>query len=292
MKNLLIGTLSFLLQATIALRMSKFSLNMMSTTTSVTNPTLQASLQILDINPTGLRIFHPAFPLELLNHVNKDQAIQIQRVKDMTVSDSLENTDFSHLPWKTLPFIGLDYKNENKFPSKFQISESFKKSKHLGHFVWAHKSNVPRKGGLLLNHWQQQVIFLTEYDHEKGAKGYVLDQNNKHAYTDMIVWPPLALEMEISDGRWQPVTVSDSVSSTVLEYLPPDMPNAVWEFVFLLLVSYESDPEVMQGLFDTGLSPEKGLIAYLRLLAKIESRAELNNNVPEYRQIIEKEIIL
>lgn len=62
--------------------------------------------------------------------------------------------------------------------------------------------------------------------------------------------------------------------------------------VFLLLISKESEPDAMETLLDTGLSPQKGLIAYLRLLTKVLGRAEINEDVPEYRQIIEKEIII
>ena len=45
-------------------------------------------------------------------------------------------------------------------------------------------------------------------------------------------------------------------------------------------------------LFTPGLSPNKGLIAYYRLLMKVIERTELNENISPYRQIKEKTIIL
>ena len=101
-----------------------------------------------------------------------------------------------------------------------------------------------------------------------------------------------ALEIEITDGRWQPVTASASVTTTALDFLPHQMEHGLWELIFLLLISEQENPEAMAALFDTGLSPNKGLIAYMRLLKKVVQRAEINDGVPAYLQITEKELIL
>jgi len=143
------------------------------------------------------------------------------------------------------------------------------------------------------------VIYLSEYDIELGAKGYELNQMTRHGEEHQrektIAWPPMALEMELTEGNWQLVEVSDNiVHGSVLSMLPVQLPKALWELVFLLLLapSDAQDADALQAMLDTGLSPQKGLIAYLRLLKKVMQRAETYNDIPEYRQIFEKEIIL
>ena len=147
-----------------------------------------------------------------------------------------------------------------------------------------------------MNHWKQEVYFLTEYDSDRGAKGFELNHrtlSRSSPSTELISWPPLALEIEIQQGKWQPVWASENIlSGEVLGQLPPDLPKATWELIFLLLISPQKDAAVFQALLDTGLSPRQGLIAYLRLLNKVMERTEANEDTPPYRQIIEKEIIL
>lgn len=43
---------------------------------------------------------------------------------------------------------------------------------------------------------------------------------------------------------------------------------------------------------DTGLSPRRGLIAYLRLLSKVVQRGAVIDDIPDYRTIREQEVIL
>lgn len=151
----------------------------------------------------------------------------------------------------------------------------------------------PEEGYLLLNHWQQKVVVITDYDPTRGAKGYELSQSTKGTPVSLINWPPLALETEIKQNRWVIVEASDNITNgTVLELLPSEMPKALWELLFLLLVSKEKEPEVLQALLDTGLSPRRGLISYLRLLEKVMLRVEMVDSIPEYRQIVEQEIRL
>ena len=50
--------------------------------------------------------------------------------------------------------------------------------------------------------------------------------------------------------------------------------------------------EEVQALFDTGISPRQGFIAYLRLLRQVLSRTKVFDGVDDYRKIIEKEITL
>ena len=70
------------------------------------------------------------------------------------------------------------------------------------------------------------------------------------------------------------------------------MGKAPWELIFLLLLSNEEYPEASQALFDTGLCPRQGLIAYIRLLEQVMFRAEAWEGVPQYRKIMESEIAI
>ena len=99
--------------------------------------------------------------------------------------------------------------------------------------------------------------------------------------------------MEICNGNWQPVKASDNIiNGPILDFLPTKLPKALWELVFLLLVSPDKHSDAINAVMNTGLSPKKGLIAYLRLIEKIIERTEINENVPDYQQIIEQEIII
>ena len=147
-------------------------------------------------------------------------------------------------------------------------------------------------------------MLLTEYDQERGAKGYEI--RGQSGAVDFFSWPPLALELELTEAstRWQvhplrthaprrgnpsithhrvcshlsqPVRVSENIASgEVLSSLPPMMAKSAWELIFLLLVSPEEDADVYQALFDTGLCPRQGLIAYIRLLEQVRVDATTN----------------
>lgn len=178
--------------------------------------------------------------------------------------------------------------NEKSVFSRSEIDDAWERNFHKGSLVWAHKLEKPQPGCFLMNHWQQQVVALTDYDPNLGAQGFNLDVKTSNG---KIVWPKLALEMEILERKWQPIRVSDEIfTGKIFNYLPTKMPNAKWEFLFLLLLSSENDGEVLQGLLDTGLSPRQGLFAYLRLLRKVLARVESVDGVPEYRKIFESEL--
>ena len=59
------------------------------------------------------------------------------------------------------------------------------------------------KGCLLVNHWKQSVYYLTEYDPERGAKGYEFNQFKIHNTDNIINWPPFTLEAEFTENKWQ-----------------------------------------------------------------------------------------
>ena len=104
-----------------------------------------------------------------------------------------------------------------------------------------------------------------------------------------------SLEFELTEkaSRWQPVRVSDNIASgEVFSTLPGVMTKAPWELIFLLLLSKEQHSETLQALFDTGLCPRQGLIAYIRLLEQVQQRAESWEGVPSHRKITEFEIFL
>jgi len=247
-------------------------------------------------NPDGIRLFHPAFPLSLLSPISSSEAQKIIRVKELTGSldSTLEMAAESPVKCPWLIFPKFDIPDTTTIYSKSDILNSFEKHRHLGHFVWAHLISRPRKGCLLVNHWKQQVLLITEYDVERGAKGFELNHRSFAGNeANIINWPPLALEIEIGEGKWQPVNASDNIlSGEIIRFLPPELSKSVWELILLLLVSPKDDSEVFQALMDTGLSPRKGLIAYLRLLNKVIERTETNEGTPSYRQIVEKDIYL
>lgn len=186
-----------------------------------------------------------------------------------------------------MPFLKITTEEKDTWNS-VEIEEGYEKFKHCGHVVWAHKIKRPERGCMLLNHWQQRVIYLTDYDVTKGAKGYELSSNGPGKF---INWPPLVLESELVANRWQPMRVSENLfSGEVFSSMPPQMTRAQWELIFLLSLSPTKDAEAYQALFDTGLSPRQGLIAYIRLIEKVIARAETFDGVPNYRKIAETEL--
>ena len=166
--------------------------------------------------------------------------------------------------------------------------------------VWAETTDVIEQGVVLMNHWAQRAVVITSYDPSTGAKGYELNgltiaapgevtpaARSEFTYT----WPPLALEMELVDKKWQPTKVSSNIKNQeIFQYFPEEIrktQTVAWELVFLLLLSNEeaNDAEVIQALLDTGISPRKGLIAYMRLFKRVTDRTSVLNEVPAYRRI-------
>ena len=237
------------------------------------------------------RVFHPAFPLELLKPLSDSEVSEVERVRSMLRS-STSGDDFSDpastgLPWMPLPRIGVS--DSQNVWSRKEIAEAFERNRHLGHVVWAEKLSRPEKGCFLLNHWKQSAMYLQEYDPARGARGYEVRSGS--GSTEFVNWPPLALEIELADHKWQAVRVSDNIADgSVLQLLPPGMPKAAWELVFLLLLRPDQHAAELQALFDTGLSPKQGLVAYMRLLAQVQRRAESFDEVPSYRMITELDI--
>ena len=170
--------------------------------------------------------------------------------------------------------------------------------------VWAEKADKLHTGVVLLNHWAQRAVLITSYDPEKGAKGYELNSltmaapgevlpaaRNQFTYT----WPPLALEMELVDQKWQLAEVSTNIADqSIFKFIPEEVkqaPTVAWELIFLLLLNSEdtADQQVIQALLDTGICPRKGLISYMRLFKRVSDRAEVINDAPSYRRISSNE---
>ena len=244
---------------------------------------------IIDKNPYGLRLFHPAFPNNLNTPLSAEDANEIIRLRSLLGSNQPNKDDLNPLPWLPLPSIGLSStQSEKELWSRSEVNEAFDKYKHTGFLIWAYKVSKLEKGIVLLNHWKQRAIYLTEYDPESGAKGYEM-KSFGNAPIKYINWSPLALEMELDQGKWQPVAVSSNIATgEIFSYLPEEMPKAPWEIIFLCLISESADPDAYQAVFDTGLSPRQGLIAYLRLLEAVQLRLEQFEGVPSYRKIYEK----
>lgn len=91
----------------------------------------------LTVNPCGLRLFHPAYPLSLLTPISKEEAGNILRVKELT--DSLEEnvnslTTAAKYPWNAFPKLGIP--DSNLIMSRSEIINSYDKNRHLGQFIW------------------------------------------------------------------------------------------------------------------------------------------------------------
>ena len=166
--------------------------------------------------------------------------------------------------------------------------------------VWAEKTDTLHEGVILLNHWAQRAILLTNYDPAKGAKGFDLNSLTIAGPGDVSPaaraqfthsWPPLALEMELVDKKWQVAEVSANIANqSIFKFVPEEVKNAptfVWELIFLLLLSDEevADKAVIQALLDTGICPQKGLISYIRLFKRVSDRSKVINDAPTYRRI-------
>ena len=170
--------------------------------------------------------------------------------------------------------------------------------------VWAEKTSKLESGVVLLNHWAQRAVLLTSYEPKKGACGYELNSLTIAAPSDVkpaaraqftYTWPPLSLEMELVDKKWQMAAVSENISSQSIFKLIPeevkDAPTIAWELIFLLLLSNAevADQAVIQAILDTGICPRKGLISYMRLFQRVAGRAEVLNDAPVYRRISSEE---
>lgn len=256
------------------------------------------TLNAINKHPDGalgsLRLFHPAFPTALLNPISSEHAQDLSKLK-RTIG-TLDNVIIANedmkkkgLPWKILPEIGIsDFQN---LMSKKDIAESFERYRHQGHIVWAHKLEKIEEGCVLLNHWKQEAILITQYKPSRGARGIRLLPSNQ-GREQVYEWAPITLEVELRERKWQAVAVSDNISSgEILSLLPPMMTKSPWELIFLLLLS-KNDVEARQALLDTGLSPRQGLIAYIRLLKQVELRTEAWDGVPSHRLISERDVEL
>ena len=141
-------------------------------------------------------VFHPAFPNFLTQSSPSDEVQRLITVKEMLRQSRDEQpSDFSLLPWKVFPALGIN--DLQVVFSKSQIEESYEKHKHNGYFLWAEKLEKPEKGCILLNHWSQKAILLSEYDVERGARGYELRSSS--GTVESFIWPPLALEHELTE---------------------------------------------------------------------------------------------
>lgn len=250
---------------------------------------------VATVSVTSARLFHPSFPLKFKSVLSQEEMSHLQELKKNSNNKvSLPSIDkLKRLPWKTLPEIGISASLDKDIYSAKEIDDCFETEKSNGHIVWAKKLKNPKKGCFLLNHWSQRLVLLTEYNRETGAEGYEVILGQSPEENQYIMWPPFTLEIEVANSQWQPVETSENIlSGEIFRYFPSQMSTAPWEFIFMLLLSDEQgeDAEIYQTLFDTGLSPKQGLIAYMRLLNLMTQRAELWQDIPSYRKVFETEI--
>ena len=265
-----------------------------SLTLQVTDSLFDARTQrAFKMHPDGvdgsLRIFHPAFLTELVQPIPATTASDLLKLKRDIGSQenfvaSMKDITDRGLPWKILPEIGI-YDLQNVM-SKKDLVEAYASTRHFGHILWAHKIKHIEPGCVLLNHWKQQAILITRYDRQLGAFGISLTTPR-----EQFSWPAMTLEIELKERKWQPVAVSDNIlSGEVLNLLPPSMPKAVWELIFLLTLSFKEDKLAFEALIDTGLAPRQGLIAYLRLINTVSIRTQAWNDIPSHRLVVEHDI--
>lgn len=83
------------------------------------------------------RIFHPAFPTFVTRPVPVDEVTQLSKVRDALrqAAGDTPSVDFSCLPWKVFPALGISDKQSNVW-SKSQIEDAYEKNKHNGFFLW------------------------------------------------------------------------------------------------------------------------------------------------------------
>lgn len=91
----------------------------------------------LKTNPTGVRLFHPAFPLELLKPLSQQDVESIDKMKS-AIGQGSDHSHFSaeyrKLPWFVLPRIGVP--DLQTFPSTVEIEDILNKARHEGVIIW------------------------------------------------------------------------------------------------------------------------------------------------------------
>jgi len=89
-----------------------------------------------DKTPEGLRIFHPAFPLEVLNPISPADAESLAHVKKYIDAEETgsNNKDYQRLPWLVFPMLGVP--DSQNFLSSKEIADLFKKNRSSGEFIW------------------------------------------------------------------------------------------------------------------------------------------------------------
>lgn len=245
----------------------------------------------LDADPSfqNYRVFHPAFPFSIRKVMGNEEATKLLSLSNTLSSPQEASTAMNlistKLPWRVLPALGaLD--GQNAF-SRSQLQEAYNENRHHGMVMWARPVNRLEPGAVLLNHWTQQAVLVTSYSAAGGAQGEELI-TTRGAEGKTLSWPPLALDFEVADNKWQPVLLSDKYFEA-LPYLAA-FPKGAWELAFLLLLG-EEDAAVSQALFDTGLCPQQGMCAYLRVVDQLMQRTEQWDDVPAHRKITEKSIL-
>jgi hypothetical protein len=235
------------------------------------------------------RVFHPAFPAAIRTPISYDEINKLLTIKDALSSPqeaAFATTSIApKLPWKVLPQIGvIDAQNPL---SKNQLEDAYDSNRHHGLVMYGFKIKAIETGTVLLNNWAQQAVLITSYSVERGAEGVEL-LTAKGVEANIFKWPPLALEFEVADAKWQPVYLSDKYFEA-LEFMHA-FPKGAWELAFLLLLTPE-DSQATEALFDTGICPQQGLVAYLRIIHQLQQRTGQWDDVPPHRKITEKSIL-
>lgn len=112
-----------------------------SNVVSMTSKNIEDKLNaVLALNPEGVRLFSPAFPLSVLSSISQEEVVQILRVKELTglLDENLKPSPPSEFPikfpWNIFPKIGIP--DSNLVISKSEIVYSYEKHRHLGQFIW------------------------------------------------------------------------------------------------------------------------------------------------------------
>lgn len=89
-------------------------------------------------NFAGFRVFHPAFPSYITESISKDDAENIMKVKSLLKSSTVKS-DYSGLPWKEFPEIGVS--DQQNLWSKSQILDAFERHRYQGDITSIYGNN-------------------------------------------------------------------------------------------------------------------------------------------------------
>jgi hypothetical protein len=89
-----------------------------------------------ELNPSGVRLFHPAFPNKIVCPLSPEEVIEVANMKATVLPSHISTyeKEYQRLPWQILPRIGLA--EGRSLLSKVAIEQCYDKTRHMGEVVW------------------------------------------------------------------------------------------------------------------------------------------------------------